>query len=51
VALASISSLAVACLDRDGSLAGVYRKTRLFGAEPEVFEAGRTPVASRAPGR
>jgi predicted amidohydrolase len=30
----------VACLDRDGSLAGIYRKTRLFGAEPEVFEAG-----------
>lgn len=30
----------VACIDRDGSLAGVYRKTRLFGAEPEVFEAG-----------
>ena len=30
----------VACIDRDGSLAGVYRKTRLFGAEPEVFEPG-----------
>lgn len=30
----------VACIDRDGSLAGVYRKRRLFGAEPEVFEAG-----------
>jgi predicted amidohydrolase len=30
----------VACIDRDGSLAGVYRKTRLFGAEPDVFEAG-----------
>ena len=30
----------VACIDRDGSLAGVYRKTRLFGAEPELFEAG-----------
>jgi len=32
----------VACIDRDGSLAGVYRKTRLFGAEPDVFEAGDT---------
>jgi predicted amidohydrolase len=32
----------VACIDRDGSLAGVYRKTRLFGAEPEVFEPGDT---------
>src|SRR6266516_5847865 len=30
----------VACIDRDGSLAGVYRKTRLFGAEPDVFQAG-----------
>lgn len=30
----------VACIDRDGSLADVYRKTRLFGAEPDVFEAG-----------
>jgi (R)-amidase len=32
----------VACIDRNGSLAGVYRKTRLFGAEPEVFEPGDT---------
>lgn len=30
----------VACIDRDGSLAGVYRKMRLFGAEPDVFEPG-----------
>jgi predicted amidohydrolase len=30
----------VACIDRDGSLAGVYRKTRLFGPEPDVFQAG-----------
>ncbi len=30
----------VACIDRDGSLAGVYRKRRLFGAEPDVFQAG-----------
>ena len=32
----------VACIDSDGSLAGVYRKTRLFGAEPDVFEPGDT---------
>ena len=32
----------VACIDTDGSLAGVYRKTRLFGAEPDVFEPGDT---------
>jgi predicted amidohydrolase len=32
----------VACIDNDGSLAGVYRKTRLFGAEPDVFEPGLT---------
>jgi predicted amidohydrolase len=30
----------VACIDRDGSLAGVYRKRRLFGAEPDSFRAG-----------
>ena len=30
----------VACIDRDGSLAGVYRKTQLFGAEQDVFRAG-----------
>ncbi len=30
----------VACIDRDGWLAGVYRKTRLFGAEPDVFRPG-----------
>jgi predicted amidohydrolase len=30
----------VACIDRDGSLAGVYRKTRLFGTEPAAFRAG-----------
>lgn len=26
-------SISVACIDRDGSIAGVYRKTNLFGAE------------------
>jgi (R)-amidase len=30
----------VACLDRDGSLAAVYRKTQLFGAEEDVFRPG-----------
>jgi (R)-amidase len=40
----------VACIDRDGSLAGVYRKTRLFGAEPEVFERGGEQVLVRLAG-
>ena len=31
---------AVACIDRDGALAGVYRKTQLFGAEHEAFSPG-----------
>jgi predicted amidohydrolase len=30
----------VACIDRDGSLTAVYRKTQLFGAEQEVFRPG-----------
>lgn len=30
----------VACIDRDGSLAAVYRKTQLFGAEQGVFRPG-----------
>jgi predicted amidohydrolase len=30
----------VACIDRDGSLAAVYRKTQLFGAERHVFRPG-----------
>src|SRR2546423_49344 len=29
-----------ACIDRDGTLAGVYRKTQLFGGEREVFRPG-----------
>ena len=29
-----------ACFDADGSLAGVYRKTHLFGAEAEAFTPG-----------
>ena len=31
---------AVACVDRDGSLAGVYRKTQLFAGERKVFRPG-----------
>ena len=30
----------VACIDRDGSLAAVYRKTQLFGGERAVFRPG-----------
>jgi predicted amidohydrolase len=30
----------VACIDRDGSLVAVYRKTQLFGAEQQVFRPG-----------
>jgi predicted amidohydrolase len=30
----------VACFDDDGSIAGVYRKTHLFGDETEAFVAG-----------
>ena len=31
---------AAACVDRDGTLAGVYRKTHLFGSEREAFAPG-----------
>jgi predicted amidohydrolase len=31
---------AAACFAADGSLAGIYRKTHLFGAEAEAFTAG-----------
>ena len=31
----------VACIDRDGSPAGVYRKAQLFAGERTVFRAGR----------
>ena len=31
----------VACIDRDGSLAGVYRKTQLYAGERKVFRPGR----------
>ena len=33
-------SNSVACIDRDGSLAGVYRKTQLYAGERKVFRAG-----------
>ena len=32
----------VACIDADGSLAAVYRKTQLFGAERGVFQPGES---------
>ena len=32
---------AVACFDRNGTPAGVYRKTQLFAGERKVFQAGR----------
>jgi predicted amidohydrolase len=31
----------VACIDRDGTPGGVYRKTQLFAGERKVFRAGR----------
>jgi len=31
---------AAACIDQEGRLAAVYRKTQLFGAEQEAFEPG-----------
>lgn len=40
-----------ACIDADGTLVAVYRKTRLFGAERKVFTAGNelclVPLAGR----
>jgi (R)-amidase len=41
----------VACLDSDGTLAGVYRKTRLFGAEAEAFVPGDRLLVTRLAGR
>src|SRR5439155_1762879 len=43
-------SNSVACIDRDGSLAAVYRKTQLFGAEREAFRAGDALVVVRLAG-
>lgn len=42
---------AVACYERDGSLAAVYRKTQLFGAEQEAFVPGRELLVLRLVGR
>ena len=45
---------AAVCIDRDGALAGIYRKTHLFGdAEERAFVAGDDPggPARRAAGR
>jgi predicted amidohydrolase len=40
----------VACIDRDGSLAAVYRKTQLFGAERDAFRPGEELVLVRLAG-
>jgi predicted amidohydrolase len=34
-------SNSVACIDRDGTTAGIYRKVQLFAGERKVFQAGR----------
>lgn len=41
----------VACFDRDGSLAGVYRKTQLFGEERTTFVPGRELLLVELAGR
>lgn len=40
-----------ACFDRDGSLAAVYRKTQLFGAEREAFASGTELMLVELAGR
>lgn len=40
----------VACIDRDGSLAGVYRKTQLYAGERRVFRAGEELTVVRLAG-
>ncbi len=42
---------AAACIDGDGSLLAVYRKSQLFGAEAEAFEPGRELRVVRLAGR
>lgn len=42
---------ALACIDGDGSLPAIYRKTHLFGDEVGVFEAGQTLVVAELGGR
>jgi len=41
---------AVACIDRDGTLAGLYRKTQLFAGERKVFRPGRELLLVRLAG-
>lgn len=41
----------VACIDADGSLAAVYRKTQLFGWESEAFRPGSELVVVSLAGR
>ena len=41
----------VACIDADGSLAGVYRKAQLYASEREVFEPGAELRLVRLAGR
>jgi predicted amidohydrolase len=43
-------SNSAACIDRDGSLATVYRKTQLFGAERDAFRPGDALVIVRLAG-
>jgi (R)-amidase len=40
-----------ACFDSNGSLAGVYRKTYLFGDEADAFVAGDSLLVARLAGR
>src|SRR5919197_2112945 len=42
---------AAACFDADGTLAGVYRKTHLFGAEAEAFTPGDEQLVVPLAGR
>jgi predicted amidohydrolase len=42
---------AAACIDQDGSLAAVYRKTQLFGQEQDVFLPGETLLLVELAGR
>lgn len=42
---------AVACIDADGDLVAVYRKTQLFGAERDAFVAGDELVLATLAGR
>lgn len=42
---------AACCIDRDGRVAGVYRKVQLFGAEREAFVPGRELLVVELAGR